>query len=102
MEKEKYHLGIREFLRFLFWMLVFGFAVRLFEAALLGYYQEEFWKQLGYCLKGFCYDVLFFSKFALLLLPLYLLIYRASAKAARWTFCILGALMLLVSNAMIM
>ena len=102
MKKEKYHLGIRGFLRFLFWMLVFGFAVRLFEAALLGYYQEEFWKQLGYCLKGFCYDVLFFSKFALLLLPLYLLIYRASAKAARWTFCILGALMLLVSNAMIM
>ena len=86
----------------MFWMLVFGFAVRLFEAALLGYYQEQFWKQLALCLKGFCYDVLFFSKFALLLCPIYLLLHRCSEKAARWTFRILGTLMLLISNAMIM
>ena len=83
-------------------MLVFGFAVRLFEAALLGYYQEDFWKQLVLCLKGFCYDILFFSKFALLLCPLYLLLTHFSEKAARWTFAVVGALMLLISNAMIM
>ena len=102
MEKEKRIHGLGSFLRFLFWMLVFGFAVRLFEAALLGYYQEQFWKQLALCLKGFCYDVLFFSKFALLLCPIYLLLHRCSEKAARWTFRILGTLMLLISNAMIM
>ena len=46
--------------------------------------------------------MLFFSKLALLLCPLYLLIHRFSEKAARWTFRILGTLMLLISNAMIM
>ena len=68
----------------------------------MGYYQEQFWKQLLLCLKGFCYDVLFFSKLALILCPLYLLIHRFSEKAARWTFRIVGTLMLLISNAMIM
>ena len=87
---------------FLCWMLVFGLAVRLFEAALLGYYHQEFWKNLILCLYGYCYDILFFSKFALLLCPLYLLIYHFSDKAARWTFRIIGAVMLLISNAMIM
>ncbi len=102
MDKEKRSSGIRGFLSFLFWMLIFGLAVRLFEAALLGYYQEQFGKQLLLCLKGFCYDVLFFSKLALILCPLYLLIHRFSRKAARWTFCIIGTMMLLISNAMIM
>ena len=87
---------------FLFAMLVSGVAVRLFEAALLGYYQEEFWKQLYLCLWGLCYDVLLFSKCALLLLPLFLLIHHFSPKAARWTLRVIGTIMLLISNAMIM
>lgn len=90
------------FLGFLFWMLVFGMAVRLFETALLGYYHQEFLKNLVLCLYGCCYDILFFSKFALLLCPLYLLIYHFSEKAAQWSFRIIGSLMLLISNAMIM
>ena len=102
MNKEKLFRGFRCFLGFLFWMLVFGLAVRLFEAALLGYYHQEFWKNLSLCLYGYCYDILFFSKFALLLCPLYLLIHRFSEKAVRWTFRIIGAIMLLISNAMIM
>ena len=102
MNKERINLGIRGFLSFLFWMLIFGLVVRFFEAALLGYYQEQFWKQLYLCLFGFCYDVLFFSKFALILCPIYLLVHRWSPKVARVTFGIVGAIMLLVSNAMIM
>ena len=93
---------INSFLKFLFRMLIFGFAVRLFEAAMLGYYQEQFWKQLSLCLLGFGYDILFFSKLALVLCPIYLLLHYFSAKAARWIFCVMGTLMLLVSNAMIM
>ena len=102
MNKDKLFRGFRCFLGFLCWMLVFGLAVRLFEAALLGYYHQEFWKNLVLCLYGYCYDALFFSKFALLLCPLYLLIHHFSDKAARWTFRIIGAVMLLISNAMIM
>ena len=102
MNKDKISQGIKAFLDFLFWMLVFGFVVRLFEAALLGYYHQEFWKQLSLCCYGYGYDILFFAKFALLLCPLYLLIHYFSEAAARWTFRILGAVMLLISNAMVM
>ena len=102
MKKEALAKGIRGFLDFLFWMLLFGFVVRMFEAAILGYYHQEFWKHLKLCLLGFGYDMLFFSKLALVLCPLYLLIHRFSAKAANLTFRIVGALMLLISNAMIM
>ena len=102
MNKDKISQGIKAFLDFLFWMLVFGFVVRLFEAALLGYYHQEFWKQLSLCCYGYGYDILFFAKFALLLCPLYLLIHYFSEGAARWTFRILGAVMLLISNAMVM
>ena len=102
MEKEKRIHGIRGFLRFLFWMFVFGIAVRLFEAAMLGHYQEQFWPHLGSCMLGVGYDVLFFSKIALFLFPIYLLIHHFSAKAAKWTFRIIGTIMLLISNAMIM
>lgn len=102
MEENKKHSGINGFLNFLFWMLVFGIAVRLFEAAMLGHYQEQFWPHLGSCLLGVCYDVLFFSKIALVLCPIYLLIHHFSPKAAKWTFRIIGTIMLLVSNAMIM
>lgn len=94
--------GIDGFLNFLFWMFVFGIAVRLFEAAMLGHYQEQFWPHLGSCLLGVCYDVLFFSKVALALFPIYLLIHRFSPKAAKCAFRVLGTVMLLISNAMIM
>ena len=90
------------FLSFLFWMLVFGFAVRVFEAVVLGYYHEESGKHFLWCLTGFGYDILVFSKFALVLCPVYLLIHHWSPKAAKWTFRVIGALMLLISNAMIM
>ncbi len=93
---------LTSFLSFLFWMLVFGFMVRLFEAVVLGYYHQEVGKHFLLCLKGFGYDILVFSKFALILCPIYLLIHRWSPKAAKWTFRIIGAIMLLVSNAMIM
>ena len=83
-------------------MLVFGFAVRCFEWAMLSHYQEQTWMQLGLCLRGFCYDVLFFSKVALVLFPIHWLICRWSEKAAAVVFRVLGAVMLLVSNAMIM
>lgn len=83
-------------------MLIFGFAVRCFEWAMLSHYQEQTWMQLGLCLRGFCYDVLFFSKIALVLFPIHWLIYRWSAKAAAITFRVIGTLMLLISNAMIM
>ena len=102
MKNESLSQGIQRFLGFLFWMLVFGFVVRCFETALLGYYHEEFWKQLSLCLWGYLYDILVFAKFALLLCPLYLLIHHFSPKAAQWTFRIIGTVMLLVSNAMIM
>lgn len=102
MKNEKISQGIHGFLNFLFWMLVFGIAVRLFEAAMLGYYQEQFWPHLGSCLLGVGYDMLFFSKLALVLCPIYLLIHHLSAKAAKWVFRIVGTLMLLISNAMIM
>ena len=102
MKKEKLFQGLNAFLNFLIWMLVFGFVVRMFEAALLGYYHEEFWKNLWLCVLGFGYDILFFSKLALVLCPVYLLIHHFSAKAAKWTFCIIGTVMLLLSNAMIM
>ena len=102
MNKDKVSQGIKGFLDFLFWMLLFGFVVRLFEAALLGYYHQEFWKQLSLCFWGFGYDILVFAKFALVLCPIYLLIYHFSERAARWTFRIFGAIMLLLSNAMIM
>lgn len=94
--------GIQGFLSFLFWMMVFGLLVRIFEAALLGYYHEEFWKRLSLCFWGFGYDLLVFSKWSLVLCPVYLLIHHFSEKAARWTFRILGTLFLLTSNAMIM
>ena len=90
------------FLSFLFWMLIFGFAVRLFEATVLGYYHQEVGKHFLQCLLGYGYDLLVFSKFALVLCPLYLLIHHWSPKAAKWTLCVIGTLMLLVSNAMIM
>ena len=90
------------FLGFLFWMLVFGFAVRCFEWAMLSYYQEQIWKQLSLCMQGFCYDILFFSKVALVLFPIHWLIYRRSPKAAAITLRVLGTVMLLISNAMIM
>lgn len=102
MKKEKLAQDLRVFLSFLFWMLIFGFAVRCFEWAMLSYYQEQTWMQLGLCLRGFCYDVLFFSKVALVLFPIHWLIYRRSPKAAAITFRVLGTLMLLISNAMIM
>ena len=102
MKKDKLTQGLQSFLVFLFWMLVFGLVVRLFETALLGYYHQELGKQFVLCLKGYGYDILFFSKFALLLCPLYLLIHYFSAQAAKWTFRILGTIMLLISNAMIM
>ena len=81
---------------------MFGFLVRLFEAAVLSYYHQEVGKHFYQCLLGYGYDILFFSKFALVLCPLYLLIQHKSPKAAKWTFRIIGALMLLISNAMIM
>lgn len=90
------------FLSFLFWMLVFGFAVRCFEWALLSHYHEETWRQLGLCLVGFCYDILFFAKFSLVLFPIHWLIYHWSEKAADMVFRIIGTVMLLISNAMIM
>lgn len=90
------------FLNFLFWMLVFGFAVRCFEWALLSHYQNQTWSQMSLCLRGFCYDILFFGKVSLLLFPIHWLISRKSEKAAAMTFRILGAVMLLISNAMIM
>ena len=90
------------FLSFLFWMLVFGFAVRCFEWAMLSYYQAQPWKQLSLCMQGFCYDILFFSKVALVLFPIHWLIYRRSPKAAAITLRVLGTVMLLISNAMIM
>lgn len=102
MKKEKIIQGTRRFLSFLLWMLLFGMAVRLFEAALLGYYQEEFWKQLFLCGYGCCIDLLVFSRWSLLIYPLFLLIHHFSAKAARWTLRILGTILLLTSNAMIM
>lgn len=102
MKIEKLRSGIGGFLSFLFWMLVFGVFVRLFEAAMLGYYQEQFWPHLGSCLLGVGYDILFFSKVSLVLFPVYLLIHHISPRAAKWTFRIIGTLMLLVSNAMIM
>lgn len=83
-------------------MLLFGLAVRLFETGLLAYYQDSFWKQLSLCMMGFCYDVLFFSKISLVLCLVYLLLFYLSPKAAKWTFRVLGTLMLLISNAMIM
>lgn len=90
------------FISFLFWMLVFGFAIRLFEAVVLGYYHQEVGKHFLLCLEGFGYDILVFSKFALILCPIYLLLHRWSPKVAKWTFRIIGALMLLISGAMIM
>lgn len=102
MNKEKTTNGIKGFLSFLFWMLVFGFAIRLFEAVVLGYYHQEVGKHFYLCLLGYGYDILFFSKLALVLCPLYLLIHHWSPKAAKWTFRIIGALMLLISGAMIM
>lgn len=90
------------FLSFLFWMLVFGFAVRCFEWALLSHYQDQTWKQFGLCMWGFCYDILFFAKVSLVLFPIHWLISRKSEKAAAITFRVLGTVMLLISNAMIM
>lgn len=102
MNKDMLSHGIKGFLNFLFWMLLFGLVVRLFEAALLGYYHQEFWKQLSLCFWGYAYDILVFAKFALVLCPIYLLIHRFSEKAAVWTFRIFGTVMLLISNAMVM
>ena len=102
MKKEKLSSGLRAFLSFLLWMLIFGLAVRLFESALLTHYHLEFPKQIRLCLLGFGYDVLFFSKTALVLCSVFLLLNRFSEKAARWTFRIIGTLMLLISNAMVM
>ena len=92
----------KPFLSFLFWMLVFGFAVRCFEWALLSHYQEQTWRQLGLCARGFCYDLVFFSKISLVLFLIHWLIYRRSEKAANLTLRILGTVMLLISNAIIM
>ncbi|MGP1446018.1 MAG: LTA synthase family protein [Candidatus Limimorpha sp.] len=102
MKKESRFSAIRGFLFFVFWMLIFGLAVRFFEAGLLGYYRGLFWKQLSLCMKGFCYDVLLFSKVALVLCVLYLIIHHFSSGAAKWTFRVVGSLLLLVSNAMVM
>lgn len=102
MDRKNITQGLKNYLAFLFWMLVFGLAVRLFETALLGYYHQEFWKNLKLCFLGYCYDVVFFSKFALVLFLPYLLIHHFSEKAAQWTLRIIGAIMLLISNAMIM
>ena len=102
MKKERLSAGLQGFLSFLLWMLVFGFAIRMFETALLAHYHFEFLKQLKLCLFGFGYDILFFAKISLVLCPLYLLINRFSEKTANWTFRIVGTIMLLISNAMIM
>lgn len=102
MKKEKLSIGLQGFLSFLLWLLVFGFAVRLFETALLTHYHFEFTKQLRLCVFGFGYDILFFGKITLVLFPFYLLINHFSEKAAKWTFRIIGTIMLLISNAMIM
>ena len=87
---------------FLFWLLLFGWIVRIFEAALLGYYHAEFWKRLSLCFWGYGYDILVFSKWELAMFPVFLLIHHYSEKAARWTLRVFGTLLLLSSNAMIM
>lgn len=102
MNRQSIISGSKHFLNFLFWMLIFGFAIRLFESALLGHYQEEFLKQLKLCMIGYGYDILFFSKISLGLFAIFLLIHRFSEKAAKWTLRIVGTLMLLISNVMIM
>ncbi len=71
MKKEKLTQNLCGFFGFLFWMLIFGFAVRCFEWAMLSHYQEQTWMQLGLCLRGFCYDVLFVSNFAVVLFPIH-------------------------------
>lgn len=101
-KKERLSTGLQKFLNFLVWMLVFGLAVRLFETALLTHYHLEFPKQIKLCLLGFGYDVLLFSKIALVLCPVFLLLNHFSEKVARWTFRIIGFLILLISNSMIM
>ncbi len=102
MKNGKTQSWSKRFLSFLLWMLVFGLAVRFFEAALLGYYHGAFWEQMSMCLLGYCYDILLFSKMALVLCPLHFVVYRCAPKAAKLTFRILGTLLLLISNAMIM
>lgn len=102
MKMERIRNGLSGFLDFLFWMVVFGFGVRWFEFVLLGHYHQEVWKQFTQCMLGFGYDILFFSKFALILCPFYLLIYWFSPKVAQWSYRIIGTIMLLISNAMIM
>lgn len=93
---------LKGFMSFLLWMLIFGFIVRMFETVLLTHYHQDFGRQLTSCLLGFGADVLFFAKASIILFPVYLIIRHFSEKAAKWTFRIIGTLMLLISNAMVM